>query len=355
MSLNTGVRLVRLQSTLHHRTSSIAPHFSQYSNRAYVNFYRASQNASYSRTAPSSKIRPASTSTASQPSPSHTTTASTTIAKSAPQEAFIDTLNPPATTRPPQLDLPVRDASTGLFSHLLKLGKAYTAFYKAGLKAVFTNRRLLKDYLKTQPPTPEFSTRAVLHLRDRVNHDFMRLPLFGIIAIICGELTPIVVLLFPRLTPYTCRIPSQAAVIRRAAESRRRASFRALSFQVDKAPATDGHICRSLGLGSKLWDTAGFDVPFAAARADKAVQRIVRDDVLIRGGGGVSVLVDDEVVIACEERGIDTLHKEARSLRELLGAWLERTRPSQMEDADAAVREAIEKTRVSLLEQADVM
>jgi hypothetical protein len=289
----------------------------------------------------------------------------------------------------------VRDEKTGLFTYLFRLGKAYTTFYKTGLKAVFTNRRLLRDLPDTHPPnvppaltspqtstlpgtstasiaaTPPTSpnaalslaldksanpTRASLLLRARVRHDTARLPLFALIVLICGEFTPLVVLLFPRLTPYTCRIPSQTTVIRKSTEARRAASFRALSHarhSGDESAAlqkvADGHICRSLGLGSALWDKMGLDVPFAKTRADDAVKRIVQDDAFLRSGGGVGALVDDEVVLACEARGIDTLGKDIASLRDKLAAWVAKSAPSQREDVEAVWKESTEKARRLLL------
>ncbi|KAI1290574.1 hypothetical protein F5Y03DRAFT_56179 [Xylaria venustula] len=292
-------------------------------------------------------------------------------------EPLSDPLNPPASTRPPPLELPTRDPSANLFSHLFKLGKAYTTFYKTGLKAVFTNRRLARDLPFTPPPhlpppSPQPSastalsppanksanlTRSALLLRARVRHDIRRLPLFGLVVLVCGEFTPLIVLLFPRLTPYTCRIPAQTSVIRRGVEARRAASFRALahsSSSSSSAAVADGHICRSLGLGSKMWDKMGFDVPFARPRAAGAVARIVQDDALLRSygggaGGAVAALVDDEVVLACEKRGINTLGKDVAVLRKELEDWVAKSAPGSTGDVDALLKEATDKVRELLL------
>ncbi|KAI8945153.1 hypothetical protein F4801DRAFT_569354 [Xylaria longipes] len=394
MSLNAGARLVRVQPTrLHHamqqRPSSVSGiplGFALSLSQAHRYSRIASSRSIYPKNALQTQFRSASTSSASQPK----TSAAASFEKAPPTlpESISDPLNPPASTRPPPLDLPVRDPSANLFMHLFRLGKAYTTFYKTGLKAVFTNRRLLRDLPDTPPPglpTPATSvrgsasaatiaattplpnsalsrsldksanpTRASLLLRARVRHDTARLPLFALIVLVCGEFTPLIVLVFPRLTPYTCRIPAQAAVIRRSIEARRATSLRALSY-VDAtdsaalAKVADGHICRSLGLGSPLWDKAGFDVPWARSRAADVVRRIVQDDAMLRSGGGVRALVDDEVVLACEERGIDTLGKETASLRRRLEAWVAKSAPSQMGDVGAALKEATDKVRRLLL------
>lgn len=159
--------------------------------------------------------------------------------------------------------------------------------------------------------------------------------------LVCGEFTPLVVLLFPHLTPYTCRIPSQIAVLQRAAEARRAASFRAFPTAAASSSRADGHICRVLGLGHAAWDKVGFDVPFARARSAGAVARIAHDDALLRSGGGVRLLVDDEVVLACEERGIDTLGKDVASLRGKLEDWVARSAPSKTGDGEAEAREKV--------------
>jgi hypothetical protein len=111
----------------------------------------------------------------------------------------------------------------------------------------------------------------------------------------------------------------------------------------------DGHICRSLSLGSALWDKMGFDVLFASSRAEDAVRRIVEDDAMLRSGGGVSALVDQEVVLACEQRGIDTHEKDVTSLRRRLEDWVAKSAPSQKDDVETALQDSTQKVRSLLL------
>ncbi|KAI0814090.1 hypothetical protein GGR55DRAFT_495591 [Xylaria sp. FL0064] len=428
MTLNVGARIMRVQPTLlhrslHHRTSHVpALSIGLLQSQSPINSTSGgvSRGLIHGNSALQAQLRASSTSSAAQRKPADPPSNPSTPDSHFPgppphppaplPEPLSDPLNPPASTRPPSLDLPVRDPSTKLFTHLFRLGKAYTTFYKTGLKAILTNRKLLRDLPDTPPPglpsagpdarrtaskatiaataaTPPTSaapsalspslnksanpTRSSLLLRARVAHDTKRLPLFVLILIICGEFTPLIVLLFPRLTPYTCRIPTQAAVIRRGIEARRAASRRALSHVLTDAtynstsnsnksngtpelgPAleqvADGHICRSLGLGSAIWDKMGFDVPFARSRAADAVARIVQDDALLRNAGGVSGLVDDEVVLACEERGIDTLDKDVAVLRDQLKAWIAKSAPSPTGNVAAMWKEATAKVRWLLL------
>lgn len=165
--------------------------------------------------------------------------------------------------------------------------------------------------------------------------------------LVCGEFTPLVVLLFPHLTPYTCRIPSQIAVLRKAAEARRAASLRSYPVAAGSS-RDDGHICRVLDLGHTTWDKVGLDVPFARSRAAKAVARIALDDAQLRSGGGVRLLVDDEVFLACEDRGIDTHEKDVAFLRGKLEDWVARSAPSKTKTGDEEI-DAHAKVRRLLL------
>ncbi|KAI5859818.1 hypothetical protein GGS23DRAFT_262385 [Durotheca rogersii] len=272
------------------------------------------------------------------PHPGSRRAASTAAAAAAAVAVPSASLNPPASTRPPPLELPVRADSGSIFAHLYRLGKAYTVFYKAGLRAIFTNRKLARSLPRSSSPSS--LSRADILLRERSRHDLSRLPLFGLLVLVCGELTPLVVLLFPHLTPYTCRIPRQVDGLRRTAEARRAASFRNLAHHLQSASSPDAvapslanrHICRALWLTLPLWDRVGLAGPFAGPLARRAVSRLATDDALLRGGGGprtgVASLVDDEVVLACEDRGIDVRGRDTAALRADLEDWLRRTAPT---------------------------
>ncbi|KAI2466905.1 hypothetical protein F4781DRAFT_403979 [Annulohypoxylon bovei var. microspora] len=265
-------------------------------------------------------------------------------------------LNPPASTRPPPLVLPTRDPSTSTISYWYQYGKAYTTFYKTGLRAIFTNRRLLAQSPSASTPTSStLPTRSDSLLRQRVRHDLPRLPAFGLLLLLFGELTPFVVLAFPRLTPYTCRIPTQVDVLQRGTEARRAASAASLARVQGPARGSlaSGHVCRSLGLTNALWDRVGLDSPFGAAAAARAVRRIAADDAMIRDGGAVADLVDEEVVLACEDRGMYVRGKSVEGLRGELEEWLRKSAPEKRGKDDASKEvereEAEDKVRGLLL------
>ncbi len=333
-------------------------------------------------------------------------TTATATATATAKATTTTTLNPPASTRPPPLHLPTRDIITtsgtgdgpprrkrrSLVGYLYSLGKAYTTFYKEGIKAIFTNRRLLSASSSSSSPTP---TRAEVLLRARARHDLARLPVFAALLLVCGELTPFVVVAFPRLTPLTCRIPRQVEAMRRRAAERRAASFRSLPAAVLQPPRwpgeeegdedgmgaslerammrgrmVAGHVARALGLTSAWWDRVGLfglglgldGGPLARAAADRAVARLARDDAMIRAGGGVAAVEDEEVVLACEDRGMDVRGRDVAELRRRLGDWVREStggdggrrprrprRQQQQEGGEAEEEEAMDRVRRMLL------
>ncbi|KAK1766435.1 hypothetical protein QBC33DRAFT_588567 [Phialemonium atrogriseum] len=246
--------------------------------------------------------------------------------------------NPPATTRPPPLDLPTRQPETSTFSHLLATAKAYVAFYKTGLRHIYTNTRLVWS---SQPgnTSPPPGTRAHLLLHERWRHDARRVPLFALMLLVCGEFTPLVVLAVPRIAPLTCRIPAQVSQIRRHAEGRRRCSADALRARVDNTAGDRelpyglvvGHMARSLGVVSPLWDRVGW-VPasLAGGAAGARLRFLARDDALLVRAGGVPALEAEEVELACADRGIGTLGRTDGELRDVLARWLALTAAHDM-------------------------
>lgn len=264
--------------------------------------------------------------------------------------------NPPASTRPPPLSLPARDPAASTFSHLFATGKAYLTFYKTGFKQIYINTRLVWSLSSAsgippdtpapagqpaEPPTlrPAATTRSTELLKRRWRHDIRRLPLFALMFIVCGEFTPLVVLALPSVVPLTCRIPRQIEKLRRATESRRRASAARIQDKIHRPSggSTEGgpalshaevtaHLARSLNLISPLWDRLPLPDSVVALLASRSVRAHVayldRDGHLLSQAGGVPALEDDEVALACEDRGLPVVDRSAAELRESLGRWV---------------------------------
>ncbi|KID76396.1 uncharacterized protein G6M90_00g075290 [Metarhizium brunneum] len=254
-------------------------------------------------------------------------------------------LNPPASTRPPPLDVPQRSASNSTLQYLFQLGKGYLKFYKDGLKAVMANRRLLKEKLERTPAddrpsvfkphyVPKTFSRADWVMLWRVRHDMLRLPLFGLMLLVIGEFTALAVIYVDGVVPYTCRIPKQLYSGLQKAEGRRRAAFDELEAQYPhgvlspriSAPVARKHVLRSLHLSGMMWDRLGFTPPGMWQIKGRLRMAFLEGDDknLIEDGGPVG-LETEELRIACAERGIDVLGKSETELRSWLGDWLRLT------------------------------
>lgn len=332
-------------------------------------------------------------------------------------------LNPPASTRPPKLDLPPpresQQPATGLVEHLLATGRAYLSFYKAGLRAVFANRRLAASLPLNPKPAlvrlpfsldngPSSSggwhtlskqlSRSDLVLLHRTRHDVSLLPAFALLLVVCGELTPLVVVAVPGLTPLTCRIPRQVESARRRVEERRavardewdvklRAARDAAatsgtsstSITQDGASSVengsmapkakhhlDAHCCRLLSLVSPVWAMAGLNPPrfltrrrFAAwatwvladdAAMARTTTSAAADHITAKSAArgrrpSLAPLVKDEVEAACVERGIDVLGKDEEVLRRRLEFWVGETTKAETDEQKMEVLRRLVSTR----------
>ncbi|EFX00915.1 letm1-like protein [Grosmannia clavigera kw1407] len=267
----------------------------------------------YASSTSSSSSQPVATTTAATSTTITTTTAAPVLAHNA--------ANPPETTRPPPLHLPVRGPDSSALSHLMASGKAYLAFYKTGLRYLYANWKLVRAL--SPATSSDIGTRSDLLLRRRWSHDLRRLPLFAVLLLVCGECTPLVVIAFPHVVPYPCRIPRQVDKLQRLAEKRRHAAFG------DPHASSPVLIARSLGLVSPLWDRLGW-IPDSITRSatTRRLRFLAQDDALLRQSGGVPALEPAEIVLACIDRGLDVRGLSDDHLRQLLAAWLHHTASS---------------------------
>ena len=261
------------------------------------------------------------------------------------QQSKKSLLNPPITTLPPTLTSPNRSDFESTPKYLFQLGKAYLGFYKNGLKAIWTNRKLLNEKLQQTPANerpsmlrpsvvpPSFS-RADWVLYWRVRHDVVRLPMFGLIMVVCGEFTAFVVLLVDGVVPYTCRIPKQVAALRTKAEQRRKLAFNELENTYTHGVLSPGltqrtarsHVLKTLHLAGAMWDKVGFMPPgMWQLKGRYRMAFLEGDDKNLVNDGGPMGLDPEELKIACMERGVDILGKSESELRSRLGDWLRLT------------------------------
>lgn len=136
------------------------------------------------------------------------------------------------------------------------------------------------------------------------------------------------VVAFPSIVPYTCRLPQHVNKLRKKLEERRAHSLinehhAALSAVAFEPQSSVAHLARSLGLVSSFWDRIGF-IPsvIAKPRVEKRLHFLVEDSVLLLQAGGVAALEDEEVKLACTDRGIVVTGRSDEELREVLSRWL---------------------------------
>ncbi|KAK3385032.1 hypothetical protein B0H63DRAFT_378184, partial [Podospora didyma] len=227
--------------------------------------------------------------------------------------------NPPATTRPPPLELPTRTPETSTFSYLVNTGKAYLNFYKTGIKQIWTNTQLVRGLPSRN--IHELKMRAEIQLLLRWQHDIRRVPIFGLLMLVCGEFTPFVVMAVPSIVPFTCRIPKQVFKLQQKKEQRRK---RAQLSNLPVNGSTATLVSRSLGLMSPFWDRFGKELPYAMSRKrfQERIDFLAADDELIRASGGVDALEADEVRLACNDRGFNICHVPDHVLQQNLRDWL---------------------------------
>ncbi|KAL2113681.1 hypothetical protein VUR80DRAFT_2903 [Thermomyces stellatus] len=232
-----------------------------------------------------------------------------------------DRLNPLRSTLPPALDLPVRQPGDGTFSHLFKVGKVYLGFYKQGFKNIFANRRLLNSKVALLSPddrpslfkphhVPATFSRADWILLWRTRHDLMRLPLFGLTFLLFEELTPLVAYFVEGIMPLTCRLPQHTAKSRDKAVARRKYALEEIKWKnpdgVSTASVAQSHILRSLNLVSNFWDRIGLIPPgLWQLKGRTHMGFLEADDRLLRKAGTLEQLSEDELLLACVDRGID--------------------------------------------------
>lgn len=296
--------------------------------------------------------------------------------KAVEAHAISDPINAPRSTLPPPLDLPTRGNEQKVV-YWLRVGRAYGRFYKDGVKAVWNNwsaAKLLKQRMgdaRIEDLVRDGKiNRAEFQLLARNRRDVGKLPLFGLLVLVFGEWLPLLVPFIPNAVPGTCRIPKQLRGMQEKAEERRRRSFRLGISEPGHEQLPSGlmggkeeasanvetnwtlayntqyrkrllqnlradqllHLSSTLGLHSTLWDRVQLPPPSILLRRRIAhrLAYLAQDDVLLlRHRGNKSHLAQEELHLACTERGIDVLGKPDGGLRESLTWWLRRQKEDE--------------------------
>ncbi|KAF2814617.1 uncharacterized protein BDZ99DRAFT_377972 [Mytilinidion resinicola] len=277
------------------------------------------------------------------------------VARASALRASVLRLNPPETAYPPPLNVAARAPGQGWASYLWQSGKTYISFYKDGIKRVGKNAQYAgevrwkmrenKGRVDAQASLPPI-TRGDWQLLRRSRGDMKRLVPFAALVLLLGEWMPLVALWITPLVPGPCRIPVQARKEAEKAERRRArrkerilmASAKATTRVEQQKPAADDlfsaiavmdkqsllAMAAQLDAYAGAWDLLYFDPPASYLRwsVKRRCEYLETDDALIRRDGGVAGLNDEEVKIACAERGYETLEKSGVELRRALSRWL---------------------------------
>lgn len=216
-------------------------------------------------------------------------------------------------------------------------------------------------------------TRSEFQMLLRDKHDWSRVPVFGLLAAVFGEWLPLLVPFIPRAVPMTCRIPGQVAGLRKIAEERRRNVFRegkiaepsgttveelqsrikgangqSSAPQTSKTalmPSTEIErqvllnsnlvavldprqmlfVSTSFGLHRRIYERLGTAPTTGSLRRNitgRLTYLSIDDTLLLKQPNPEELLDDDEVLLACEDRGMDVLGIPVKQLRTNLGKWL---------------------------------
>ncbi|PGH10675.1 hypothetical protein AJ80_07431 [Polytolypa hystricis UAMH7299] len=352
LGLNSSAPLRRSVNSGQHVNGQAVVYFSGYaSGRRYP--ARPLGRSQFTRHSSSTPSRSSAASTTTTPTSTTSTTATTPPSAATSTSTSTSTLspiNPPSSTLPAPLSLPEKsDAGPKeKVTYFIALGKAYLSFYKTGLKNVYHNYRAsiplrktlgLPIYIPTSPAPPPRTaalSRADFQLLHRSAHDVRRMMPFAIILLICGEMTPLVVLAIGNaVTPRTCRtekqdakaldkrIKAKTAALRdldsdsTAGKKAARALWRGVPVDISGAVknARDADVLRACAvLGLKGGEGLGLPLPVPLLtplvvrglyrpRLQRWLEYLKADDALIIQGGGLAGLSKEEVQIAVHERG----------------------------------------------------
>jgi hypothetical protein len=267
-----------------------------------------------------------------------------------------ENLNPPISTYAPELNVPVRGGEQGFISYIWKSGRSYLSFYKTSVGNVRSTSKLarsLREKAKGKDPS-QVLTRAEWQIVARSRKDMLRLPAFGLIFLIFGEWTPLLVMYITPIIPEPSRIPRQVHSDLSKLEARRHARQRKVSLDAMRLMARDRGVAGSGGhdvvasahtirttnpldltlfelmlasarfnCHSKLWDWAMLTPPkfWLKRNLRKTYEYLRTDDRLIERDGGHQGLEMREVQRACVERGMDVLGKKEGEMRRSLEGW----------------------------------
>lgn len=147
---------------------------------------------------------------------------------------------------------------------------------------------------------------------------------------ICGEFTPLAVLVFSGLVPRTLWIPKQVETARKKNEERRdraKKEFAIKSKEFETSPDEPNphnYMGAILGCYPHWWDKLPIPATyFIRRRLDaRSLENVLDNYALVRDGGPDAIEGEDELRRALETRGEDVLGKSEDEMRNRLAEML---------------------------------
>lgn len=258
------------------------------------------------------------------------------------------------TTLPGDVDT-IRQPDVSTARHYMNLGKSLVKLYKSGIVNVWKNnwkvRELQKEYnfkninaltrhiLDTSfaqsiendkepvSPTPKHLTRSDYQMVLRTNMDFKKLPLFAVIFGVFFEMTPLLVMVFPRITPTTCSLPYQIS------KDHESANRNIGVLQLLRDETTNNSSVHQLGqvelqtlakvlFHSEMLPVSLYPRKMLEQKVQNHIDRVRADNILLSRFGSVWALDKKELVSACLSRAITTKDRTEVQMRADLLLWV---------------------------------
>ncbi|KAA8899198.1 hypothetical protein TRICI_006367 [Trichomonascus ciferrii] len=258
------------------------------------------------------------------------------------------------TTLPGDVDT-TRQEGVSTARHYMNMGKSLVKLYKSGIVNVWRNnwkvRSLQQQYnfknvnaltrhiLDTSfaqsiekdkepvTPTPAHITRSDYQMILRTNMDFKKLPLFAVIFAVFFEMTPLLVMVFPRITPTTCSLPYQIS------KDHENANRNIDLLKLLRDETTNNSTVHQLGhvelqtlakvlFHSQMLPVSLYPRKMLEQKVQNHIDRVRADNILLSRFGSVWALDKKELVSACLARAIPTKDRTETQMRADLLLWI---------------------------------
>jgi pentamidine resistance factor, mitochondrial len=258
------------------------------------------------------------------------------------------------------LTQPDMDPNISAIKRFFTRGKFIVKTYKSGISNVWKNqkqvRALRKEYnfksvpelqqrilddawtqkleLGTNPgyhmiPGSSHITRRQYILTYRTAKDFYKLPLFAIVFAICFEMTPLVLILFPKIAPGTCTIKETHSIevknklIQQWKQGIKDSDRQLIlpTSSIYKIPKGQlEHLFNLLTPG--IVRANFYTLNYIQSKLVQHIQHIKCDDLLLSRFDGAATLDYRELLHACQQRAIITAGKTKNELQVELSSWI---------------------------------